>query len=277
MISDAPEPRHPSRLETFCHDLCLADWDDPNAPMRLSPDLSLADVGEAAFFHNARVLLLALRDAGGTPATATGNLTRAFVADMFGRLSIPTLIRRTIERLNKVTNETDVRALHLARVVSECGGLMKLRSKRFTVTQAAAGLLDDDRAGELYRRLFIAFFRKFNLLHLIQFPEVPAIQQSVAVILWRLEQVAQDWRPVEGLAALVLLPRVLQQVRASITSEYQREDLVLGHYVLNPLLNFGLLELKRRSGDEWPGVAENDSLRITPVWRKFFAFRTFEP
>jgi hypothetical protein len=100
--------------------------------------------------------------------------------------------------------------------------------------------------------------------------DVPLIQQSFAVILWRLDTVARDWTPVRGLARHILLRSVFEQLHEAMKSPYDKEEWILAGYVLDPLLNLGLIERKCRS--KWPSVTENEQIRTSALWRKFIAF-----
>ena len=139
--------------------------------------------------------------------------------------------------------------------------------------KARCRLLAEDRAGELYHTMFVAYFRKFNLHYNFHLRDVPGIQQSMAAILWRIGDVLEDWRPVQGLAPQILLPRVLEQLREAMVSQYDREEWILSGYVLEPLRNFGLIE--KRSATDWPTITEKDSIRFTPLWKKFISFTQF--
>jgi hypothetical protein len=257
-------------LDTSCLRLLLANWEDPGGPLRLSESLTLADLAGAVFFANARLFLAALAEDDGVPATASANLNRAFVGRMFSEMVFPQVHRESLLRVSKVINEQDVWPLHLVRVICQCAGAVALRKKRFRLTKAGRALLPDDRAGALYRRLFLAYFRKFDLLYDFRFREAPGIQHTMAVILWRLDTVARGWAPVQGLAPNVLLPGVLEQMRQAMVSPYDKEEWILAGYVLNPLLRLGLIE--RRKGGEGSHVTEEDSIRVTALWRKFIGF-----
>ncbi len=100
--------------------------------------------------------------------------------------------------------------------------------------------------------------------------DVPGIQQTISVVLWRLDELVEKNFPVRGLAVQVLLPGVMNQLRRAMTSEYDREDQIFAGYVLNPLRRLGLLETKGRG--EWPCVEVEDVIRTTPLWRKFIQF-----
>ena len=93
MIQFVAESGAPESFDAFLCDLLVANWTSPGGPLRLSADLSLADLGTAEFFLNARLFLTALVEENGASATATGNLNRAFVGRMFDRLKIPPLSR----------------------------------------------------------------------------------------------------------------------------------------------------------------------------------------
>jgi hypothetical protein len=270
MILPAPEPGGREAFDAFWRNLLVADWDSATGPIRFSSALTLSDLADADFFQNTRVLLQALAAGNGSAATATGNLTRAFVAQLFDSLALSTPARESIQKVCKVVNEPDVWPLHLARVVAECAGLMQRRSKRFQLTKAGRTFLPDDQAGLLYRRLFLAYFRRFDLHYDFRLRNVPGIQETMAVILWRLDTVARDWEPVGGLAPHVLLPGVLHQLHAAMVSQYDTEEWILSGYVLDPLFDLGLIE-RKKPGD-WPGITEKDTIRVSPLWRKFITF-----
>ena len=270
MINLAPEPGGPLAFDAFIRGLFQADWEAPTGPMRFSSNLTLSDLANAPFFQNTRILLAALATEQGTPATATGNLNRAFVGRLFDRLVLSAHFRDSIRKYSKVVNEQDLWPLHLTRVVAECAGLVAKRAKRFQLTRAGRALLPDDQAGALYRRVFLAYFRRFNLQYDFTFRAVPLIQESMAVILWRLDSQARDWTFAHGLARQILMPQAFEQLHAAMVSPYDKEEWILGGYVLDPLLDLGLLERKTRS--EWETVTEHDELRTSALWRKFISF-----
>jgi len=270
MINLSPEPGAPHPFDALARRLLQADWESTTGPMRFSASLTLSDLTGAAFLHNTRVLMAGLAAEQGTPATATGNLTRAFVGKLFDRLALSARSRESIRTVCKVVNELDLRPLHLARVVAECAGLLARRNKRFQLTKAGRELLPDEQVGALYRRLFVAYFRRFDLRYNSHLRDVPLIQQSFAVILWRLDTVARDWTPVRGLARHILLRAAFEQLHAAMKSPYDKEEWILSGYVLDPLFDLGLIERTPRS--EWPSVTENDQIRTSALWRKFISF-----
>ncbi len=101
MISDAPQPGFLRQLETLCRQLCEADWEDINGPLRLSGNLLSAELEQASFYQNTRILLLSLREHDGTPATTAGNLTRAFVQQSFERMAPQVLLPRVLRQMRE--------------------------------------------------------------------------------------------------------------------------------------------------------------------------------
>jgi hypothetical protein len=270
MILFAPEPGGREAFDAFMRGLLVADWGSTASPMRFSSSLAFSDLAEAPFFQNARLLLAALDEAGGTLATATGNLNRGFVRQMFDRMVLPKLFREMTLRYSKVLNEQDVWSLHIARIVSECAGLVARRKKRFQITQAGRALLPEAQAGVLFRKLFLAYFRKFDLHYDFFLRDVPGIQETLAVILWRLDNLARDWTPISGLASQVLLPGVLEELHTAMAFPHDTEEWILSGYVLEPLLDLGLVE--RASPSEWPRLTDKDKVRVSALWLKFVHF-----
>ncbi len=273
MFSDeeALERAWGAQVQGQLHALQRMDWSAPGGPMRFSGKVPLADLDGAVFFVNLRRLLLALDEEGGAEATATGNLTRAFVGRMFERLELHKVYRETTRSVCKVLNEQDVWPLHLARIVAECAGLVRRRAKRFALTPAGRALLPEDQAGALFRAVFIAYFRRFDLTYDFYLRPVPAIQETMAAVLWRLDAVARDWSPVKGLAGKILLPKVHELLRAAMTHPaHDMEEWILGGHVLVPLEDLGLIE--RDTPPEWRLVEAGQKVRLTRLWRQFIWF-----
>lgn len=270
MIQFAPEPSGRAAFEAFWRGLLVANWQDPQGPLRLNPKLALADLASATFFQTTRIFLLGLNESNGTEATTSGNLNRAFVRQMFERVSLPKVRRESMLAICKVINEQDVWSLHLARIASELAGLVARRKKRFQLTRLGRNLLPDAEAGALFFKLFLAYFIKFDLHYDFHLRDVPGIQQTMAVILWRLDTVARDWVPVRGLVPDLLLPGVHNQLRQAMAVPHDTEEWILAGYVLEPLADFGLLE--RRGTSDWPSIDDKDHIRVTSLWRKFISF-----
>ena len=256
-------------LNRYLKSLYDADWEDPRGVIRFSADVKFSELDRATMFHNARIFLNTLIEEGGAETTATGNLTRAFVGGICGRLRLRPKFLEDTRRICKVLNEQDVWALHEVRLLAEYGKLIARRNKRFTITKLGRELLVEERAGELFRRLFLTYFRTMDLCYLVHVREQPEIQATLAITLWRLEQVAEYWRAAKGMAAQILPPRVVAHIVSEQQSEFDIPDFFVAAYVLEPLREFGLLERQRESG--WR-VSEKDTVRVTPLFRRLISF-----
>jgi len=246
-----------------------ADWEDERGVIRFRTDLKLAELARAELFLNARVFLNALLEDGGAAATAAGNLTRAFVGRVIDRLLLPPGYLKTARTYRKTIDERDIWPLHEVRSLAEYGKLVARRNKQFTATKLGRELLADERAGELFRRPFLTYFRTLDLSYLVHVREQPEIQATLAITLWRLEQVAENWRAVKGMVAQILPPRVQAQIVSQQQGEFDTPDFFAAAYVLEPLRDFGLLERQRES--EWR-LGEKDTVRVTPLFRRFIGF-----
>jgi len=74
---------------------------------RLEPGLTETDLAGSAVACTARILLQRAAQAGGLKLTATGNLSRAVVAETIEVVEWPDFDKATLFELNKVINEPD--------------------------------------------------------------------------------------------------------------------------------------------------------------------------
>ncbi len=261
-------------LDRCVRSLLAAEWNAPDSPIRLRNDLSLDDVKQARFFDQTRLFLQLLTENKGAPLTAAGNLNRAYVAQMVERMDWPRQYMKRFERLRmKKVDEADVSPLNIIRVVCECGYLVTRRRHRMYATRKARALCEDALAGSLYHHLFVAFFQSFNLDYLSGFRETPLVQDSIAVILWRLSLVADDWIAVTRLPEQVLLNQVREQIAKTFPSPYMSDQdaWILNFHVLEPLEWFGLLE-NDAPDDEPFHRHEKMRFRKTSLFDRFMRF-----
>lgn len=109
--------------------LIYFSWDDDRFPLRFNTQLSQAELRGSAFFANATIFLRTLvEQSDQNTATAAGNLNRSFVKLVFDRLLMSDDHRRSILDFNKVINEQDVWALHIARVICQSAGLVPIQA-----------------------------------------------------------------------------------------------------------------------------------------------------
>jgi len=265
-------PPTEAELDHMIKSLLDADWNAPNSPIQLADDLTLDDVKHVLFFDQARQFLRLMDENKGAPLTATGNLNRAYVAQMMDKMDWP---RRLMAKLLsgglfKVVSENDVQPLVVIHGVCEYGKLIGKRGSRAFVTSKGRELLADAQAGHLYRQLFYTMFRNFDLGYLSIYMPTPAVQDAMAVILWCLQLAANDWTPLDQLPGKVFPNFVRAHVRA-VSPSPDVETWVLQGEVLRPLLWFGLLE-----GDHdeelYHGPDAILKYRKTPLFDRFLSF-----
>jgi hypothetical protein len=229
--------------------LMEADWETPNGPIYVREDLTVGEAEQSRFFRNARTLLNALNESGGTKATQAGNLNRKFVGEMMEQLDIPSETVEDIRAVNKVINEVDVWDLHIARVIVEFAGLIRQHGGQFRVIQKRSHLMEEDEhAGILYALLFRTFFRKLNLAYLDRMPEIPLLDETVAFSLCIASMLLLDWREVEEVSTQLLVLEAWREIPHSSYSD--NTPYVVYRRILEPLIDFGLL-VERRMGDSF--------------------------
>jgi hypothetical protein len=220
--------------------LLSADWETRGGAIRLHAALTLEELAPSHTLHNTRVFLRYLEEHGAIKATAADNLPRAAVAALVERMRWPAGYVDELHAINKVLNEQDVFSLHVLRVTLELAGLIKRRKASFSLTRRGAQLLADERAGELFALLFRTTFRRFNLAYLDAIAPVPEFQSTLPFSLFRLAQVAEQWKRPEELSGEVVLPFV--RARLPATPSFDEAALMLELRLLEPLEGFGVLE-----------------------------------
>lgn len=256
--------------------LLLADWESSESALQLAEDLSPDEVGSTLFLDQARRFLRLVVESDGVGLTPNGWLKRAVVARMIQELD---WTRRYIEPMLgvfKQIEERDVKPIGVIRDVAYAGGLVYNRRGRMHVPKRILPLLRDKEGGRLYRLLFLALFRRLPL-DCLYGPEgsVPTLQQSLAVVLWRLHVVAGDWMPLELLPQQILLDQVRKDIEADRSFPDLRLDLVWRR-ALEPLVWFGLLETDREPARRLDARLEL-RLRKTPLFDRFLGFPPFPP
>jgi hypothetical protein len=107
-----------------------------NHAIRLEPDLADAEISGSAVTANALILLRRAADTGGLKLTATGNLSRAVVEEMFGIVQVADYDKAELLRFQKVVNEPDFLPLHFIRILTQAAKL--IRTHRGTVIFSGA-------------------------------------------------------------------------------------------------------------------------------------------
>ena len=248
--------------------LLYGDWTSEGA-LRLSETLALDELADAAIFSDARTILEYVRDEGPVKETPAKNLPRATVAALLARLRMPAERRVTlvVDAPAKV-NEGDVFWLPVMRHTLFFASLLA-RRKGLRITARGRALLNDARAGELYALLFRTLFRKLNLMVLDRTGGHPRLQSTIAYSFYKLRSATRDWTAAEELAESAWLASAKDPPREWETA-YKLEHFPFRHRVLDPLVHFGLLEVRFLPTEvQWIERAE---YRRTPLFDRFMRF-----
>jgi hypothetical protein len=251
--------------------LLYGDWMETGA-LRVARDLSPVEVADVAVLADVRLLLEFVRDRGPIKLTATGALPLAVVAELVPRLrtELPLPGHDPFEWIGRRL-EDDVRWLPVLRFMLTASGLL-YRRKGLRVSKRGLAMLADERAGELYSLLFLVLFRELDLRLLDYYEGQAALQSTVAYSFYRLRDCARTWTSHRTLADQAWHPD-----KRDPPTEFQLErglDLAPGTFrwrVLEPLLQFGLLEARVPPGPE-PDYARDKEFRTTPLFDRFLRF-----
>lgn len=252
--------------------LLYGDWTSRGA-LRLTETLTLDELAGAAIFSDARTILEYVRDAGPVKETSAKNLPRAVVAALLPRLRIPAERRVTLAvDVPAPVNEGDVFWLPVMRHTLLFASLLA-RRKGLRITARGRTLLDDARAGELYALLFRTLFRKVNLGVLDRIGGHPQLQSTVAFSFFKLRSATRDWTAAEELAESAWLASAKDPPREWETA-YGLGHFPFHHRVLDPLVHFGLLEVRLLPTEV--EFIERAEYRRTPLYDRFMRFEFAE-
>lgn len=239
---------------------------DRPSPIRLAVDFTADEVAASpAAYHMLKLLRLA-DAADGLKLTASGNLTRAVVADFATVLDWPDFDLAFVQGLCKVINEADVQPLQFLRLVAmRCGFLRKTRG-RLVLTKAGRQMLAPGSPAALQAIVFHAAFWRTNLAFFdgAPLPEWP--QSHVGVVLWSLAAAANSWQSDDRLVRLCAIPD-----DDVIDAPERFASFALAARVLRTLLWFGLMERGEAGRDRRPPGAE--LFRKTPLYDRFIGFK----
>jgi len=237
-----------------------------NHAIRLEPDLADAEISGSAVTANALILLRRAADTGGLKLTATGNLSRAVVEEMFGIIQAPDYDKAELLRFQKVINEPDLLPLHFIRILTQAAKLSRTHRGKLLPTPLGRRILAAEQHGPLQALLFHVALWHMNLAYFDGYPLDSWPQSEMGVILWSLSASAHDWLPRETLTRLCASP-----VIGVLESQWDVGSSAMEARILRPLVWFGLLESRTatRSATELIDPRLN---RKAPLFDRFVKF-----
>jgi hypothetical protein len=237
-----------------------------NQAIRLEPDLADVEISVSAVTANALILLRRAAETGGLKLTATGNLSRAVVEEMFGIIRAPDYDKAELFRYQKVVNEPDFLPLHFIRILTQSAKLFRAYRGKLIPTPLGRRMLAAEQHGPLQALLFHVALWHMNLAYFDGYPLDSWPQSEAGVILWSLSASAHDWLPRETLTRLCASP-----VIGVLESQWDFGSSAMEARILRPLVWFGLLESRTqpRSATE---LVNRHLYRKTPLFDRFMKF-----
>ena len=205
--------------------------------IRIANDLNADEIASSAVARNTFILLQQAIERGGLPLTATGNLSRAVVAEMRELIKWPGYDQADAFRLRKVINEPDFLPLHIVRSLAEVAKLVRPQRGKLVVTPFGKSMLSDTRRGSLPAILFHLALWHMDLGYFGRGLLGSWPQGDAGVVLWSLSVSAGDWQSSEKLTRLCTIPEP-----AMFSGTWDRTSYAMEARILRPLLWFGLLE-----------------------------------
>jgi len=254
--------------------LLNGDWMTDGA-VRLDARLTLDDLAGAPILADARTLLEYFQTEGPVKETAAGFLPRAVVAALRPRLRMPRVshIFRNFLFTTSV-NEGDVPWLPDLRHALIFGKLL-VRRKGLRTTPLGRELLSPDRAGELYAHIFRTFFRVLDLSVLDGPGDNRGLQATLGYSFYKLESLTRQWKSAQTLAQMAWLESAKDPPDQRDFGTRDRRYYAFKHRVLDPLVQFGLLEIRPTPGED-PRMREVE-YRRTLLYTRFLRFQFESP
>src|SRR5215813_6020470 len=125
--------------------------------IRIANDLSIGEIAGSPVARNTLILRV------GLPLTATGNLSRAVVAEMCKLIEWPDYDQADAFRFNKVINEPDFLPLYVVRQLAQAATLVRAQRGKLVATPLGKSMLSDAKQGSLLAILFNLAFWHMDL------------------------------------------------------------------------------------------------------------------
>jgi hypothetical protein len=234
--------------------------------IRIANDLSVGEIARSPVARNTLILLRQAIERGGLRLTATGNLSRAVVADMCKLIEWPDYDQADAFRFNKVINEPDFLPLHVVRQLAQAATLVRAQRGKLIATPLGKSMLSDTKQGALLAILFHLAFWHMDLDYFARGLLGSWPQADAGVVLWSLSVCADEWQSPEKLTRLCTIPEP-----AMFSDTWDRTRYAMEAKILRPLLWFGLLEHR---DEEIPGCrfGQNHFYRKAQLFERLLAF-----
>ena len=201
-------------LLTFESLLALRHEPSIQSAIQIANDLSVGEIAGSPVARNTLILLGQAIERVGLPLTATGNLSRAAVAEMCKLIEWPDYDQADAFRFNKVINEPDFLPLHVVRQLAQAATLVRVQRGKLVATPLGKSILSDANRGSLLAILFHLAFWHMDLGYFARGLLGSWPQPDAGVVLWSLSVCADEWQSAEKLTRLCTIPAPAMFVRA---------------------------------------------------------------
>ena len=202
--------------------------------IRIANKLSREEIAGSPIARNTLILLRAASEHRGLPLTATGNLTRAVVAEMCKLIEWPDFDQADTFRFNKVINEPDFLPLHVVRQLAQAATLVRAQRGKLVAMPLGKSLLSEAGQGSLLAPLFHLAFWHMDLSYFGRGLLGSWPQADAGVVLWSLSACADDWQSAEKLTRLCTIPEP-----AMLSGTWDQTRYAMEARIPRPLLWFG--------------------------------------
>ena len=234
--------------------------------IRIANNLSREEIAGSPIARNTLILLRAASEHGGLPLTATGNLTRAVVAEMCKLIEWPDFDQADTFRFNKVINEPDFLPLHVVRQLAQAATLVRAQRGKLVAMPLGKSLLSEAGQGSILAPLFHLAFWHMDLSYFGRGLLGSWPQADAGVVLWSLSACADDWQSAEKLTRLCTIPEP-----AMLSGTWDQTRYAMEARILRPLLWFGLLEHRTEKIPDSP-IGEHHFYRKTQLFNRLLTF-----
>lgn len=166
----------------------------------------------------------------------------------------------------RINTETDFMDLHVARVVAEVAGWLRVYRGKFILTGECKKWLKSGGVSGLYPQLLKVYARRFNWGYWDGYEEMPFIQHGFLFSVYLMQLYGAEWHDSDFYADNYLnaFPMAVEEVEESSYAE--PDDVFKRCYKLRCLLRFaGLLGLGEIKGSADPQERNSFQLRATPL------------
>ncbi len=244
----------------------LTDRLDGTGPCQVQENVPIAALAGSDVLHNARILMAELANGGGR-LTATGNLTRKFVATLMERFRCDPQDLAAIREVCKVVNESDFLPAQYLHALFRIAGLGRKRKATLGLTRLGHELMPEAQAGRLHALLFRTAFARYNRVRRDGDRIAEVLGSQTGLILYLIGRRCANWQSAEDVMYASVLPA---RELVELLSDSSLPDLEFEFGVLRYLCWFGLMEQRPQPDDA--GWDEPSFYRKTGLFDRMLRF-----